>query len=381
MGRGPSDYEGVRAASGSSIEIDFYHPEHGRCRERIKMQPTAANMRRAAQHRAAILDAINAGTFDYAVTFPQSKRGRQAAKREKPLTMRECLEVWLKRARPYLKASSQDAYRKSVAFISADLGQIPLTELTRRDVRDWIAGLNVSNGRVKQLLIPLRAALREAADDELIEANPIEGWRPPRRRGLVRTDHVDPFTTEERDAIIAAAHGQGRNLIRFAFWTGMRTSELVALDWGDIDFVGNVARISRSWTTCSPGPEEPKTGAGARDVKLLPEALRALKDQKQYTFLKGQEVFQNPHTQQRWKGDQPIRRTMWAPALKRAGVRYRNPYQTRHTFASQAIMAGESIQWVADMLGHTQWAFTARVYTRYIPAQAPDAGEKMARKM
>jgi integrase len=68
---------------------------------------------------------------------------------------------------------------------------------------------------------------------------------------------------------------------------------------------------------------------------------------------------------------------MWQPALKRAGVRYRNPYQTRHTFASMALMAGESVQWVAAQMGHTDWTFTARTYTRYIPDDAPDAGSKL----
>jgi len=39
--------------------------------------------------------------------------------------------------------------------------------------------------------------------------------------------------------------------------------------------------------------------------------------------------------------------------LRRAGVRYRNPYQTRHTFASQLLISGEPELLVAKLLGHT----------------------------
>jgi integrase len=125
-------------------------------------------------------------------------------------------------------------------------------------------------------------------------------------------------------------------------------------------------------------PEEStKTIAGRREVKLLSPALDALKAQKAFTFLKGAEVFQNPNTGERWTGDKTIRQGMWAPTLRKVGVRYRKPYQTRHTFAFMALMAGESPMWVAKQMGHTDWSLTAKRYARWIPSNMPDAGSKM----
>ena len=69
----PTQYEGVRPASKSSIEIDFYYCDI-RCKERIKRKPTPANLKEVSNHRGAILNAIRNGTFDYATTFPDSKR-------------------------------------------------------------------------------------------------------------------------------------------------------------------------------------------------------------------------------------------------------------------------------------------------------------------
>ncbi len=69
---GKRERTGVVAASDSSIQISFTYKGIN-CRERLKLQPSAANLKRAEQHRAAILHAIAQGTFDYGVTFPHSK--------------------------------------------------------------------------------------------------------------------------------------------------------------------------------------------------------------------------------------------------------------------------------------------------------------------
>ncbi|WP_434777498.1 hypothetical protein [Neisseria sp. Ec49-e6-T10] len=62
-------------------------------------------------------------------------------------------------------------------------------------------------------------------------------------------------------------------------------------------------------------------------------------------------VFVDSKTNERLSGDQRIR-TVWVSVLKFAGVRYRRPYQTRHTFASMMLSAGENPMWVAAQMGH-----------------------------
>lgn len=156
----------------------------------------------------------------------------------------------------------------------------------------------------------------------------------------------------------------------------MRTSELVALDWGDIDLVRGVVRVTRALTQKSKEAESTKTAAGRRDIKLLQPAVDALQQQKQHTWLRGAEVFQNPQTAERWTGDQSIRKTLWTWALKRGGVRYRKPYQTRHTYASMMLSAGEHPMWVAKQMGHKDLTMIARVYGRWMPDADISAGRK-----
>lgn len=67
---------------------------------------------------------------------------------------------------------------------------------------------------------------------------------------------------------------------------------------------------------------------------------------------------------------------MWVPAMKKAGVRYRRPHQTRHTYASMMLSAGEHPMWVAKQMGHTDWTMIARVYGRWMPAADENVGGK-----
>jgi hypothetical protein len=62
-------------------------------------------------------------------------------------------------------------------------------------------------------------------------------------------------------------------------------------------------------------------------------------------------------------------------------LRRRNLYQTRHTFASNALAAGEALSWVAAMLGHTTPEMLFQVYTRYIPNRTRRDGSALAGRM
>lgn len=97
-----------------------------------------------------------------------------------------------------------------------------------------------------------------------------------------------------------------------------------------------------------------------RVVDMLPTVEDALRDQLAGTQGKGAYVFSNA-----WGGPLDltnIRHRIWYPTLTRAGLRPRDFYQTRHTFASLMLQAGEDPAWIARMMGHTT---TKMLYERY----------------
>lgn len=116
-----------------------------------------------------------------------------------------------------------------------------------------------------------------------------------------------------------------------------------------------------------------KTAAGQRDVLLLPQALEALIAQKKYTFEKNGRIFHHPRLQKPWVSDAQIR-AYWKPLFKRSGVRYRNLYQTRHSYGSMLLSAGENMLWVARQLGHCDTQMLVKVYAKWIPQAHTKAG-------
>lgn len=384
VGRKPRS--GVRAVSASSIQISFTY-QGKRCRENVKLKPTPANLKRAERHRAAILNAIENGTFDYGATFPNSTNAAQfSAQPGAAITLERFLSDWWRSEEKDLKASTR-AVDKRILFnqIVPEFGKLALTDLRWHLIRDWAKSNGWSRKTQNNKLSVLRRALNEAVEQELIHHHPMANKIIRRRRSEADSSaatkaKVDPFSHEERTALMETARGQLKNLVQFGFWTGFRVSELFALNWENIDWINSRIFVVGALTQRAENIEETKTDAGERVVHLLPPALSALKAQKEYTFLQGNEVFQNPRTLKRWTGDMALRARHWKTLCRRAGVRYRPPGQMRHTFASMALMAGESPQWVASQMGHTDWTFTARVYYRWIPSDAGDAGARILEK-
>ena len=361
----------------SSLAVDFYY-RGVRCRERLKLPPTAANKRFVANLRAEVLCEIARGTFEYAKFFPNSKRARLLSTTPgAAITIADGLNQWLREMKDQIEYTTYRDYDLAITRVwIPKFGALRLTELTRGMLRDWVAQKDCGLKRIRNLLLPLRGMFARAIEDDLITSNPFIGWVPRKVERPKEKDDIDPFTQDEVSAILAACTGQIRNLFQFAFWTGLRTSELIALRWEDVDLPNAMLSVRRA--KVRKHIKVPKTKAGRRTVQLLQPALDALLAQRQYTLLQGEEVFHNPRTNEAWLHDGPIRKTAWQPTLLRAEVRYRYPYQTRHTFASTLLSTGENPVWVASLMGHKDWAMIIKVYGRWIPSIAPDAGKKVA---
>lgn len=296
-----------------------------------------------------------------------------------PVLIADLLDAWLARQNNVLAASTLEGYRKIVnGALKPAFGHHELSSFRRSHARDWAATQTFGNKRMTNVLSVLRTALDEATEDELVPRNVLKNWNYQRNDGLKSDDDIDPFTSNEQCVILGAMSGQDRNLFQFAFWTGLRTSEMVALRWTDIDWARGIVQVRRGQTRAARAlnkVEKTKTRASRRDVKLLSPALAALADQKQFTLLMGAEVFHNPRTGAPWSGDQVIW-LAWNRAIEKSRVRYRRPYQTRHTYASMMLSAGEPPMWVANQMGHISLKMIEQRYGRWITDAAPNAGRR-----
>jgi integrase len=357
MGRGT----GIRTTSSRSIQIDFKW-QGRRYRERLRLAPTPPNLKYAARLKATIEHEIATGQFDFAKHFPRSPRRGLGGN-----LLSRILSDYVAGLERQLEPETVAEYRLDAEAFVRGVGDCPVGQLTRAHIRDFINRSALSKKRLDNILVPARGAFRQAVEDGILESNPLADFRI-RRVQKADASKIDPFTPEEVAAIAATDLGA---LWSFWVWTGLRSGELIGLEWSDVEAdrssigIRRAVRVGRT--------KSPKTKSGNRTVTLLPGARAALD-----RIAQGEgPVFRNPGTGRGWYEDRALARA-FRKACAAAGVRYRYPYQLRHTFASWALSAGENPAWVAKQMGHRDTLMVLRVYGRWIPQVDPGAGSKMA---
>jgi integrase len=361
----------------------FVDAQGEHCRETLKvggrpLKPTAANIAHARRVADRIRREVELGTFNLAEHFPHSPRAAQA----KAHTFGGLADNWLE-SKGHLAEATRSQYRNAIAFWKELLGTgTPVDRLTHDQLAKKIGAYPWASAKLRNnYLIALRGALGLHFHGRRALDNPMGGIT--NQRTVKRLP--DPLTLEERDAILGdmRLHYDSRicAYFTFAFYTGMRPEELIALRWEDIDWREAVARVERVRTFKGSERDGTKTGTW-RDVDLVPQAMEALKVMKAFTFLKRDEegreadIFENPVTGRAWHDERSQRDHYWTPTLKRLGIRRRRAYCTRHTYCTAALMAGIKPAYIASQAGHSV-KMLLDTYARWIPGA--DAGSEKQR--
>ncbi|MDS0114229.1 site-specific integrase, partial [Enterobacter hormaechei subsp. steigerwaltii] len=211
-----------------------------------------------------------------------------------------------------------------------------------------------------------------AADHGYLEVNPFDGIKPLKKARA----EPDPLTRDEFIRLIdACRHQQTKNLWSLAVYTGVRHGELTSLAWEDIDLEAGTITIRRNYTKLGEFTL-PKTEASTnRVIHLIQPAINVLRNQAEMTRLgkkhqidvqlreygrteshKCTFVF-NPQLVRRCQQVGIIYKVdsigdLWDATMKRAGIRHRKAYQSRHTYACWSLSAGANPSFIASQMGH-----------------------------
>lgn len=253
-------------------------------------------------------------------------------------------------------------YRRDFkSFILPYFGSWEIDTIKTMHLKKWQSNLLDSKKATRFLAIRniFNGILKEAFYDELIEKNPFERIKRPRKE----KPKIDPFSLKEVELLLKSSKGWFHNYLKISFFTGIRTGEMLALRWEDIDFDNDIINIRHSMrkgklTHC-------KTDNSIRDLDMLPLVKNALLAQKELTGSK-QNVFVTQYGKPYMRADK-ISSSQWKPLLEECHLKHRILYKTRHTFASVMIQRGEEIAWVSKMMGHANIGITLEKYARYIP--------------
>lgn len=358
----------IRAHTNSqSIQIAFSY--HGvECREALRIEPTPKNIKYAERLRSQILLEIEKGTFNYGVHFPDSPKAKMFGSVAAGNKLAgDYIDEFMGAARRGLSHSTILGYERILNAHYEKLRKIPFRDITPAYLRDWIAKMKVSAKRVRNILTPLRGAVALALQDREITENPLELIEVARIAGKVRKREpyeISPCNLDEIKAILAAAHVPYRYGLMLAFFTGMRTSELIALEWEQIDLEAWTIRVDRAVAE-GVAKDGGKTAAALRVIELIAPAREAIVALKDISFGKSKYVITKPHSDDPY-ADSNSWSNAWVRVVAKAKVKRRNSYQTRHTFASLLLSQGENPLWVARQMGHKNTEMVFKRYGRWI---------------
>lgn len=251
----------------------------------------------------------------------------------------------------------------------AAFGKLRLSEIEPQHVKSYIRQLQargLAPGSIRLYLAPVKAALAEAVELGLIRSNPTTAVRIPNPRRLADDDgeRVKALTDDQLDQLIEATPERWRFLIVFLSETGLRIGEALALEWSDIDL--DAARLTVRRRIYRGRIDTPKSARGRRSVPLSGHVVEQLRERRGI----GQALVFPSRTGGHLNPANLHGRTL-KPAARAAGVEWVGFHTLRHTAGSRMFAEGWNVLQVSAVLGHSDAAFTTRVYLHDVSGELP----------
>jgi integrase len=280
---------------------------------------------------------------------------------ERKIRFKDHSDQWLKERRLHLKPSTlRDDLSIFKNYLNPYFGEMLLSKILEADIERFISTLgHLSSKRINNIMVPLKTLFKTAHRRKEIKENPcqfIKKLKEPK-------PEIFPLSFDEVERFLKKVDRDSFDYFATAFLTGMRPNELIALKWENIDLT--LGKISVREGRVHGIESSPKTESSYREIDILPPLKKILFYQKAKTFFMGDYVFTT-------KDGTPLdvnnlRNRVWYPTLKRAGLRERTMYQTRHTFGTLMLSSGENPNWVAQMMGHASTEMLFNRYAKFIP--------------
>lgn len=359
MARKPMGLPAGLEIRGDAIRIRFSWDGKRRS-ETLTLPTTKSGIKAATSLRDQVVSLIKHGLLDeakYAELFPGS-----VLTGGKEVLFGEYAQAWL-RGREIEEGTYLNYKSVLNLYWMPHLALTRLSAISTMTLRNIVGEIEWSSPGVKRnAIVRLSTILDDAVREELVGKNPAELLDAPKRN----KGEPDPLTLDEANKIIAELYSTTHwpstiyaAFFEFAFFTGMRPQEIIALRWDAVDKVKRQVHVCRA---IAQGviKERTKTKKN-RYVLLNDRALHALEFAEKYAERRkagSGSIKDFPYVFPPSKISQHIKQTsdlhkQWGPALERLKVRYRPPYNCRHTYATICIMSGMNPAFIAQQLGHS----------------------------
>lgn len=256
----------------------------------------------------------------------------------------------------------------TAVLVDTDMQQ-RLKEVDAEKVRSFLAFLGTqsySKSTVARKLATLRSFYKFCLRRGYVKIHPLATIRTPKQEKrlprYLELGEINRLLSTPDDTTLLGA--RDRAMFELLFSTGLRVSELVDLNFGDIDFSQKVIRVRGKGKKQRTTPVGPTAAAATQKYLDLRKA-----DPRSPTFDRDA-VFVNKHGQRlstrsvRRKLDKYLAECGLDPSI--------SPHTLRHSFATHMLNNGADLRSVQELLGH-QSLSTTQVYTHLTTTRLKNA--------
>jgi integrase len=273
--------------------------------------------------------------------------------------------------RPNSIINSQRRLKKLGEFIDLDTPLRVVTDDTMRTLRKDIQASSIARSSQVSLWGFVKAVFKFAAFEKIISTDLTHGLTLRKSRNVdAGEEKVEAYTKEEAQALVRTAQAlsvssnlQKQKAYRYnwlivpmLFETGLRISELLALEWQHVDLDDGLLHVRQTFGRDSKDLQAVKATASYRTLVLSSGLVAELKKLKErgtrFLFETYNGTPLSYHNTLHW----------WYRLQKAAGVKRGGFHKARHYYASRLIEAGVDAKVLTTNLGHADVAFTLQVY-------------------
>lgn len=275
------------------------------------------------------------------------------------------VQLWAKYCQVKKGSVAPGTWKNGYMVMSSHIERCPYKALDQaQKLFDWSTA-NLTPDTAKRFLMQLSACCKWGVKSRLITDNPFEGLQSDIKvkKAGGEDKEINPFTKEERDAIIAAFESNRyykhyADYVRFLFLTGARPSEVIALQWKHIS---DKSISFEQAVVAGKNGLVLKAGLKTQDKRKFPvnvQLLDLLHSVKARLNIFDSTAFVFPSPDGKWIDIHNFRNRAWKVILDSLDIEYRKPYQTRHTFVTMSLETGASIPQISKWVGNSPKVIT-----------------------
>ena len=286
------------------------------------------------------------------------------------MTLLEFIDLWLE---TFKKTSVRKSTYERLCTSRKTMSKYPIAEkklgdINFFDVQRYINSIledGFAMTGIKKLTQIVTAPLKQAAAMKIIHADPTIGVKLPSESRVKKPSReIVAYTDKEQDKISkkisVPPYNVGYLAVGFMIETGIRSGELLALKWKDVQIQSRRlhvhATIINPMYSFAEYQDSPKSKSSNRIIPLTPKAIAILN-----ILLKSRKT--------EWVFEQDGERYTYQKLsyqtkklCKECGLKFYGEHAFRHTFATNCYYKGIDVKILSRLMGHSSVQVTYNIY-------------------